>query len=134
MRCKNLIYTAVASFLVSVVALAAVLNLTSPDTSGLAGILLVFFLIYMASLGVIMFLATLGYYSYRLIRPLPASALAGVKQVLYYRRLIAICTILSFVPIVLMSFNSIGKLGLLDVVLITVTEALAILYTMKRLK
>lgn len=134
MRCKNLIYTAVASFVVSIVALVAVLNLTSPDTSGLAGILLVFFLIYMASLGVIMFLATLGYYSYRLIRPLPASALAGVKQALYYRRLIAICVILSFVPIALMSFNSIGKLGLLDVVLITVTEALAILYTMKRLK
>lgn len=134
MRCKNLLYLAVGIGLGSIASLIVALHLTTPDSGGLMAILLVFILIYLISFAVILFFATLGYYAYRLVRPLPVSALKADKEQLCYHRLVTVCVTLSFVPIALISFNSIGRLNFMDIALLTIVELIANTYILKLMK
>lgn len=127
----------IAIFSISVLAIASaslffVLNLTNPSSGGPAGILLILFLVYALSFAIISLVALMVDYVFRLVVPRKASATAEIKLKRFYRKLVIICAVLSAMPIFLIALNSIGQLRFIDIVLIMITESVAIFYAVYR--
>lgn len=118
---------------VSVVALVFILNMTNPSDSGPAGILAVLILIYAISYSVIILTTVLFDYIYRLIAPRQQDETVAIRTKHFYHRLLAVCAVLATAPILVISLNSIGRLGFLDIVLIVAIELVAIFYVLKKL-
>jgi len=119
-------------FIVSVSGLFIMLNLTSPFKSGSLGILIVFGLIYLLTLSVLLILERLAGVIYRLMRPSRKKPLNENTTKLLNRRVNLIVMAVSFVPIFVISMNSIGQLNLIDIALIIIIEAVLIFYILRR--
>lgn len=110
------------------------LNMTNPTSSGPAGILVVLVLIYGLSYGFIVLMAMLLQYIYRLIAPRrDETTTAGDRNKRFIQRALAVCGILAATPILVISLNSIGRMGFVDIMLIAATEALAVFYVIKKI-
>ena len=102
------------------IALFFVLNMTNPSDNGPAGILLVLGLIYLLSYSFIVLMTMIIRYVWGLVRPSqPITTTSDSKA----RRS----------PLIVISLNSIKRIELTDVVLTTITEAVAVFYIVKRL-
>lgn len=120
-------------WLLLLAALVLFLNLTSPLSVGPTGILLTFVLIYGVSFLSLLIISRIFEMIYRAIWPPTSDGLIDVNRSRRNRkRLNLIMASLSFVPIFLMSLNSIGQMSFRDVVLIVVIEVLAIFYIIRR--
>ncbi|MCL2451634.1 hypothetical protein FWD20_02025 [Candidatus Saccharibacteria bacterium] len=121
-----------SALLLSSVGLVLVTNLTNPLNAGPLGILTAFTLIYVLTLSILLLLVRLAEVIHRLFRSSSATVVKEDKMRRLRRRLTLIMVALSFVPIFLISLNSIGQLGFRDIALIAVIEALLIFYIAKR--
>jgi len=120
------------ALLLSVVCLVLVTNLTNPLGAGPFGILVVFALIYICSLSLLLLMARLFEVVYRLLRSSSITVAREDRIQHWRRRSTLILAALSFIPIFLISLNSIGQLGFKDIMLIVVIEVLLIFYIVKR--
>lgn len=118
--------------LLSVVGLVLVTNLTNPLNAGPLGILVVFALVYACSLSLLLLLVRLAETIYRLLSSTSTTVVKEDKMRRWRRQSTLIMAALSFVPIFLISLNSINQLGFRDISLIIVIEALLIFYIIKR--
>ena len=116
--------------LAAAIALSLLLQSTNPSTAGAAGLLAVFFLLYIIFVGVITWLlhwvSTVVVYVARpvaLKRPLKALT-AGRSY--YYASIIALA------PTMLLAMQSVSQLGFYEVLLVIVFVAIGIFYVKKR--
>jgi hypothetical protein len=121
-----------AALLLSVVGLVLVANLTNPLSAGPLGILVVFALVYICTLSVLLLLVRFMEAVYRLLSSASMTVAKKDKMRRWRRQSTQITAVLSFVPIFLISLNSIGQLGLRDIALIIAIEALLIFYIIRR--
>jgi hypothetical protein len=121
-----------SALLLSAVGLVLVTNMTNPLSAGHVGILVTFTIIYVCTLSILLLLVRLAEMIYRLFRSSSATAVKKDKVRRLQRQLTLIMIALSFVPIFLISLNSIGQLGFKDIALIIVIEALLIFYITRR--
>lgn len=133
MNRRTIAISALLAALLSGVALFFALNLANPTDSGPAGILLVLFLVYVLSLGIVLLAAVVGQYAFRLIVPMRVDATLRDRLRRTMHRMVVVSVILSFVPIFIISLSSIGQLGFTDFILIVATEVVAIFYALKRM-
>jgi hypothetical protein len=122
-----------AILVLSVIGLVLILNLTNPLSAGPFGILVMFGLVYSVSFSLLLLLIRLLEIIYRAIRPLSDNVGNREKTTTTRKRLTLAVACLSFVPIFIISLNSIGQLNFWDVVLIVAIETLAIFYISRRI-
>ena len=118
------------STLVSAFILAILLMTTTPATSGPLGILIVFILMYMSALGALTFLLYAGSKagarlssSFTVRRPLRPM---GLSRAYYFSSVIAL------VPVMLIGMQSVGEVGVYEVILLLVFVVVACIYLAKR--
>lgn len=129
-------YVAIASSTGAVVALLALLlitNLISPTEGGPAVMLLVLALIYVISLAVCVLMETVATYVYRLLVPRRGIAKSPDRQSRQQRKRFAICLVVSAIPMLAISLNSIGQVNIAGIGLIAATELVAIFYIVRRM-
>ena len=112
-------------------ALFVLFNISNPVDIGPAGILLVFILIYLlfASSFFILLHFGVGVVSHLVAKTKTIDHRhwqIGVQRAYY------IASALAFAPVILLAMQSVGQLQLRDVILVTILEALAIFYIVKR--
>lgn len=116
------------------IALFFVLNMTNPSDNGPAGILLVLGLIYLLSYSFIVLMTMIIRYVWGLVRPnQPITTTSDSKARRSQTKVLAVCGVLAMMPLIVISLNSIKRIELTDVVLTTITEAVAVFYIVKRL-
>jgi hypothetical protein len=120
------------ALLLATVGMVLVTNLTSPLSAGHLGILIIFTLIYVCTLSLLLLLVRLTETIYRLFKSTSMTVAKEDRVRHWQRRSTLIMAAISFVPIFLISLNSIGQLGFKDIALIIVIEALLIFYIVKR--
>lgn len=116
--------------LAAAVLLSVLLQTTTPSTIGPLGILIVFILMYVSALGVLTFLL---YWVSKIIarnsrsitvtRPIEAISLG---KAYYYS------TVIALAPVMLVGMQSVGTVGVNDVLLVTVFVVIASVYISKR--
>jgi len=119
-----------ASTVLSVFFLAVLLMTTTPATIGPLGILIVFILMYVSTLGVLTFLL---FYGSRAIARLSKSV--TVRRPLgtwslgrsYY-----FSSVLALLPVMLIGMQSVGKIGFYEVALMVIFAVVACIYLAKR--
>jgi len=121
-----------ATLLLAVIGITLVTNLTNPLSAGPLGILVVFALVYACTLALLLLLVRLLEIVYRLLSSAPMTVAKKDRIRRWRKQSTLIMAALSFVPIFLISLNSIGQLGLKDIALIIVIEILLIFYIIKR--
>lgn len=117
--------------LAAAIVLLFIMQTTNPTSAGPAGILAVFFLSYIVIFGcltrivhvVSWFIAKVAT-PVRLKRPIKPMSLSHAAY---------IASIGAMAPIMLMAMNSIGKLGIYEVLLVSVFVVLGVFYVEKRL-
>lgn len=114
----------------ALVVLMALLYTTTPATIGPLGLLLVFIMIYTLVLGVLTFfvfgLSRLGTRLsgvLSLSRPLQSLTL---KRAYYY------CSVIALAPVMLLGMQSVGAIGIYEVVLVVLFTIIACVYIAKR--
>lgn len=121
-------------FIASVVAailLVVIFQTTVPAVVGPLGILFVFVLMYVLTLGVLTFLIFgLGNFLQRFITSLlvvkkPFQALSLTRS--YY-----FSSVISLAPVMLIGIHSVGELGFYDVLLVVIFVAISCVYVAKR--
>lgn len=120
----------VGGSLSALVVLLVLLQLTTPATIGPLGLLLVFVMIYVLVLGVLTFFVFgLSRVGMRLsgllslsrpLRPLP------LKRAYYYS------TVLALAPVMLLGMQSVGTIGVYEVILVVLFTIIACMYIAKR--
>ena len=120
-----------------VIGLIAMLNLTNPLSVGAFGVLIFFGIVYGITWLTLLILIGLAEVIYKALRsPVKTeTAKTVVGQEISQRtrkRSTLIAAALSFVPIFIISLNSIGSLSFRDILLITIIELVAIFYIVKR--
>ena len=115
------------------IALFFVLNMTNPSDNGPAGILLVLGLIYLSYCFIVLMTMIIRYV-WGLVRPSQAiTTTSDSKARRSQTKVLAVCGVLAMMPLIIISLNSIKRIELTDVVLTTITEAVAVFYIVKRL-
>jgi hypothetical protein len=117
--------------LVSLCLLALILNLTAPTTVGPFGILAVFIFAYLSSLGVMTYFL---YVVSRLVTHL--SSAFTVKRplaALTFKRSYYYSTVIAATPIMLVALQSVGAIGVYEVLLVGVFLVIGCLYITKRI-
>jgi len=120
------------ALLLAIIGLVLVTNLINPLGAGPAGILVVFTLVYVCTWSLLLLLVRLLEIIYRLLRATSITVVKEDKMRRWQRRSALIAAALSFIPIFLISLNSIGQLGFKDIALIIVIEILLIFYIIRR--
>lgn len=116
--------------LVSIVALGYILTSYSPSTAGAMGVLAVFLLSYVA---LVVFLTFLFHLLYKVIvRLLYSDRVQHVSDTLSLRRAYYYSSILALGPVVLVSFRSVGDVGLGEVGLVTALLVIGCLYVSRQ--
>lgn len=116
--------------LIALVSLAFLLNLTNPTTGGPAGILAVFVLIYIISVGVI---TNSIYYGRVLVKKLAKYLSFTIFKVgMSYKIAYYYGTILGLAPVIIIGLGSVGALGVYEVALVVLFELLGCFYVAKR--
>lgn len=119
---KRLPYLAYALPFFWLLAIVFVLNFTSPLALGPAGILLVFGVFY-AAINSLLF-AGLYFFSY-VVRRL-------TKKQLSVRKAYYIASVLALGPVFMMALNTLGQLGVVEVLLVVVLLVTACFYVVRR--
>ncbi|MGB4761756.1 MAG: hypothetical protein WBP12_00170 [Candidatus Saccharimonas sp.] len=112
------------STLVATVLLLAFLQVTSPATIHPLGILFVFLLLYMLALGVLTFFIATS------TRVLTVFRLRG--EPMPVRRSYFYASVLALAPVMLLCMQSIGRIGVYEIALVILFEAIACFYIAKR--
>jgi len=118
------------SSVLAVVALAIALQITAPTTAGPLGILFVFILIYLSVLGVLTFLL---FFVGKLIAK--TSTVLGVKRVsnvLTLRRAYYFSSVLALAPVIFVGMQSVGTVGVYDLLLLGIFVVVACIYIARR--
>lgn len=118
------------SMVIAMLLLTVLLQTTTPASIGPLGILFVFILLYVSALGVLTFLL---YALTRIVvkvagtfvtrRPIEAFSL---RRSYYYS------SVLALAPVLLVGMQSVGKVGIYDVLLVLMFETIACIYIAKR--
>lgn len=116
--------------LMAAIVLLLVLQITDPSTIGPGGILAVFFLLYIVSVGCVTWLIKLSnwiwvYLLGPAIRKRPRSEMT-------FRRAYYFGSVVAMGPIMFLGMSSVGSAGLYEAALVFVFEAIAIFYIEKR--
>ena len=111
--------------------LFVLLNVTNPSSAGPFGILVVFILAYMSSLGVVAFLV---YWSMRLISYFskPFMLKKPIER-LSLRRSYYYATVIAATPIMIIGLQSVGSIGVYELLLVIIFAAIGCLYISKRI-
>lgn len=133
MRRRSIVICALLGLVATIVGLVFILNMTNPTSGGPAGILAVLALIYLLTLSFIVLMVMVFEYIYRLIVPRKQDQTVAERTTRFYRRLLAVCATLATMPIFIISLNSIGRLGFLDMVLIAAVELVAVFFVLKKM-
>ncbi|MCL2037824.1 hypothetical protein FWG95_02365 [Candidatus Saccharibacteria bacterium] len=131
------IFALMGGLIVLVLGLLAMLNLTNPLSAGVFGVLVMMGLIYGVTWLTLLIVIRLSEIVYGALRSPTktetAETVVGQEKTRGARkRSTLIAAALSFVPIFIISLNSIGSLSFRDILLITVIQIIAIFYIVKR--
>lgn len=116
--------------LLGLVILVSLLTLTTPATAGPFGLLMIFISGYIVSLGAISFFL---FGSNRLLVSV-ASGLVAKRplQRMTFRRAYYYSTVLAMAPVMLIGLQSVGSIGVYEVLLVTLFEVIACVYISRR--
>lgn len=115
------------SSLCAFVLLSALMQSTSPSTIHPIGILTVFVLIYVLALGVLTFFVYgLGKLLHHYRAKVRTVKVFTLVQAYYF------ASVLALAPVMLVGARSVGRTGVIDVILITLFELLACFYIARR--
>jgi hypothetical protein len=114
---------------VSLCLLLALINITTPVSAGPLGILSVFVLTYLLSLGVTTFL--LYFTSCLVVRLLNSFIKKQIKE-LTFKQSYYYSTILAAVPVMLIGLQSVGAIGVYELLLIGLFAIVGCIYISKR--
>lgn len=116
-------------FIVSIVLLGVMLQTTAPTTAGPLGILIVFILMYVSVLSALTFLL---YGINRVIRRLSSLAPKKPAQTLTLTRSYYFSSVLALAPVIFIGMQSVGQVGVYDVLLVVLFVVIACVYIAKR--
>lgn len=116
--------------IVGIALLGVLLNTTNPSTAGPLGVLAIFVLMYMLVLGALTFLLVVG--SRVWARVATGMATARPVQPLDLRHSYYFASILALAPIMILAMNSVGEVGVYDVLLVALFTTIATIYVAKR--
>ena len=125
-------FAALLGMTAALIVLAVLVNFTSPNSIGSLGVLIIFILMYLVtflcSMAIIDFIGLV----FRAMQSLKEEdGLRKNDRKLLRRKLIMIVATLNFVPIFLISMNSIGQLSVLSVGILVAIEGLTIFYLLR---
>lgn len=133
MRRRTITIYSILGIIATTIALFFMLNMTNPTDSGPMGMLTVLLLVYGLAYSVIILFAMLFGYIYRLIMPKPETTTSVQRYRRGTRKTLAICAVLAATPMLIISLNSIGRMGFVDIALIAATECVAVFYIAKKM-
>ena len=117
--------------LASLILLSLMLVLTTPASAGPFGLLMLFISAYLTFLGLISFFL---YGASRMIRYVTAGfTMKKPIQPISFRRAYYFSTILAAAPVMLIGLQSVGSVGLYELILVTVFEVVGCVYITKRI-
>jgi len=119
------------STVLSLCLLFVLLNVTNPSSAGPFGILIVFILAYLSSLGVVTFfvywiMRTVSYFSKPFMLKKPIERLS-------LRRSYYFATVIAATPIMVVGLQSVGSIGVYELLLVVVFAIIGCLYVSKRI-
>ncbi len=115
---------------ISVALLTAMLYMTTPVEAGPLGILFVFILMYMSALGMLTFLL---FGVSRLVAKLSRSfTVRRPLQRLSFQRSYYFASVLALVPVMFIGMQSVGRVGVYEIILITLFATISCVYIAKR--
>ncbi len=118
------------SSLVAALLLIVVLHATQPTTIGPLGILIVFILMYVSALGVLTFSI---YGVSKLIDRLSSSfVVRKTSPVITLRRAYYFSSVIALAPVMFIAMQSVGEVGVYDVLLVGLFVVIACIYIAKR--
>lgn len=115
---------------VAIVLLAVILQTTTPTVIGPLGILFVFILIYIVALGVLTFL--LRFASRLLAKTTRSLTVRRPMRELTVGRSYYFSSILALGPVMLVGMQSVGEVGIYDMLLLVVFITISCIYIAKR--
>lgn len=113
------------STICAAVLLMIIFQTTTPASIHPLGILLVFILLYVLMLGILTFSV------YRILR-VGAQLRKGEVQNVSFRRTYLLSSVLALAPVIYLGIQSVGKLTVYEILLITLFEFFACFYVTKR--
>ena len=114
----------------AILLLAILLQTTTPTTIGPLGILIVFILMYIAVLGVLTFL--LVGVNHLLVKFSTSLPLRRPVQALSLRRAYYFASVIALAPVMFLGMQSVGTVGVYDVLLVVAFVTMACMYIAKR--
>lgn len=120
----------VAMTVASVVMLAILLTVTTPSTAGPLGILGFFVFMYAAALGVLTFLFRGVSLIFSKISPTKRRAM--VPQEISFKKAYYYASVIALVPVMLIAMQSVGQIGMYQILLISFFTVIAWLYVTNR--
>lgn len=121
----------IISIVVSIIALSAILQTTTPTTIGPLGILVVFILIYITALGVLTFLLKGG--NYAAIKIGKLLSLRRPVQRMTLGRAYYFSSVIALAPVMLVGVQSVTDIGIYDITLVALFTVIACVYVGKRI-
>ena len=114
------------------VMLGVLLTTTTPVTAGPFGILVIFILIYVMTLAVVTYILRAITLMYSRIRTLTVSRKPVLPLTL--KRSYYFASVIALAPVILLGMQSVGEVGLYDLVLVVLFIGIATAYVAKRSK
>jgi hypothetical protein len=118
------------SSIVAMLLLTLLLHTTVPATAGPLGILVVFILMYVSALGVLtFFIYSISKVSARLSRSITVKR---PLQTLSLNRSYYFSSVIALVPVMFIGMQSVGEVGVYEILLVTIFAVIACVYIAKR--
>jgi hypothetical protein len=118
------------SVIAAIAILALVFSTTEPATVGPLGILIVFILLYVSVLGVLTFLLYGG--SKAISKAAKSFTVKKPFTPLTLRRAYYFSSVIALAPVMMLGMQSVGSIGVYEVLLILIFELIACIYIAKR--
>jgi ABC-type transport system involved in multi-copper enzyme maturation permease subunit len=119
------------STVLSVICVAILLNTTTPATIGPLGIFVLFILLYVSVLGVLTFLL---FGIHKIVRRILQSL--GVKRPvdeLTFRKAYYFSSVVALTPVMMIGLQSVGEVGIYELLLLALFTVIACTYVSKRM-
>lgn len=116
--------------IITVILLTAMLYMTTPAEAGPLGILFVFILMYLSALGMLTFL--LFGVSRAIARVSRSFTVRHPPRVMSFQRSYYFASVLALVPVMFIGIQSVGKVGLYEVILMLLFTTIGCVYIAKR--
>lgn len=117
------------SLVVSVVLLGILLQTTAPTKAGPLGILIVFILMYVSVLSALTFLI---YGVSRIVSKVATSFTTKHPKALTFTRSYYFSSVIALAPVIFVGMQSVGKVGVYDVLLVALFVVISCIYIAKR--